>query len=165
MNSATMTGSLIFATALAVLYLVVTGLMRRGWRRRAQREAGLIGPLPPLPEVLGTQLRAMGGKYLGCTLVRGWPQRIAAGDLGYPDRAVLIGFAEGIMVRRDHTRAIWIPRESITAIRAASALAGKVVTGNAVLAIRWRLPSGVEIDTGFRGNNRSDYADWLQEVA
>lgn len=165
MNSATMAGSLIFATVLVVLYLVLIRLMRRGWRRRGQHQAGLIGALPALPDALGTAIRTVGGKYLGCALVPGWHQRIAVGDLGYPDKAELIEYAEGIMVHRHHTRAIWIPRESITAIRAESALAGKVVAQQGALAIRWRLPSGVEIDTGFRGNDRSDYADWLQEVA
>lgn len=165
MNSATVAGSLIFATVLVVLYIVVARLMRRGWRHRGQRQAGLIGTLPAVPDALGTVIRAVDGKYLGCTLVPGWHRRIAVGDLGYPDRAALIGYPEGILVHRHHACGIWIPRESITAIRAESALAGKVVTGHGILAIRWRLPSGVEIDTGFRGNDRSDYADWLQEVA
>jgi hypothetical protein len=49
-------------------------------------------------------------------------------------------------------------------------LAGKVLpgarTGTAaagILVIRWRLPSGAEIDTGFRGDDRRDYAQWLGE--
>ena len=33
-----------------------------------------------------------------------------------------------------------------------------------ILAIRWRLPSGTEIDTGFRGDDRQRYADWLGET-
>jgi hypothetical protein len=44
-------------------------------------------------------------------------------------------------------------------------MAGKVMTGDGILAIRWRLPSGAEIDTGFRGDNRPDYGEWLQEAA
>jgi hypothetical protein len=31
-----------------------------------------------------------------------------------------------------------------------------------VLAIRWRLPSGVEIDTGFRADHRKEYDRWLE---
>jgi hypothetical protein len=34
---------------------------------------------------------------------------------------------------------------------------------NGILAIRWRLPSGAEIDLGFRGNDRAEYARWLAE--
>ena len=32
------------------------------------------------------------------------------------------------------------------------------MTRNGILAIRWRLPSGTEIDTGFRGDDRDEYA-------
>ncbi len=37
------------------------------------------------------------------------------------------------------------------------------MTNNGILAIRWQLPSGTEIDLGFRGNDRSDYTRWLAE--
>jgi hypothetical protein len=33
-------------------------------------------------------------------------------------------------------------------------------TPGPILVIRWRLPSGTEIDTGFRGEDRSGYAAW-----
>ena len=58
---------------------------------------------------------------------------------------------------------IWIPDESITAIRTERGIAGKALTHQGILAIRWRLPSGTEIDTGFRGENRADYTQWLGE--
>jgi hypothetical protein len=44
-------------------------------------------------------------------------------------------------------------------------MAGKVVARIGILAIRWRLPSGVEIDTGFRADHRDDYKAWLEEAA
>jgi hypothetical protein len=65
-------------------------------------------------------------------------------------------------VQRIGARPIWIPQESITAIRTERGIAGKVTVRNGILAIRWRLPSGVEIDTGFRANNRTEYAAWLE---
>ena len=37
------------------------------------------------------------------------------------------------------------------------------MTTNGILAIRWQLPSGTEIDLGFRGNDRAEYARWLPE--
>ena len=42
---------------------------------------------------------------------------------------------------------------------------GKTETATGILAIRWRLPSGTEIDTGFRGDDRSEYARWIGEAA
>ncbi|HUE31712.1 MAG TPA: transporter, partial [Mycobacterium sp.] len=100
--------------------------------------------------------------YCGCTMAPAWNERITAGDLGYRSRAVLTRYPEGIMMERVRSQPIWIPQESITAIRMERGIAGKVVARIGVLAIRWRLPSGVEIDTGFRANHRDEYAAWLQ---
>ena len=66
------------------------------------------------------------------------------------------------MLQRIRANPIWIPQESITAIRMERGIAGKVVARIGVLAIRWRLPSDVEIDTGFRANNRGEYDEWLE---
>jgi len=54
------------------------------------------------------------------------------------------------MLERTRAKTIWIPQRSITAVRAERGIAGKVAARDGILAIRWRLPSGVEIDTGFR---------------
>jgi hypothetical protein len=100
--------------------------------------------------------------------------------LGYRSKAVLTRYPEGIMVQRSGASPIWIPQESITAIRTERGMVGKVVPaglgsrrardhdGSAashegILAIRWRLPSGTEIDLGFRGNDRDEYTRWLPE--
>lgn len=58
---------------------------------------------------------------------------------------------------------IWIPQDSIRAIRTERGLAGKVMTKDGVLVIRWELPSGTEIDTGFRGDDKSVYPAWTHE--
>jgi hypothetical protein len=183
MNSGTLVASLIMAVLLVVLIAFVIQLMMRGWRNRAQRQAALIGTLPPVPETVGSVIVApTRGVYLGCTLAPSWHDRVAVGDLGYRSKAVLTRYPEGIMVQRSGASPIWIPQESITAIRTERGMVGKVVPagwgarraptdadGNAasydgILAIRWRLPSGTEIDTGFRGNDRSEYARWLAET-
>jgi hypothetical protein len=84
-------------------------------------------------------------------------ERLAAGDLGFRSKAVLTRYPEGILLERSGATPIWIPENAIAGIRAERALAGKVA---GILAIRWRLPSGTEIDTGFRGDDRRDYARW-----
>ena len=163
MNSGTLVGSLIFAAVLVVVIAVVIQLMMRGWRRRAERQAELLGDLPEVPDTVGSAMITTRGLYCGCTLAPAWNERITAGDLGYRSKAVLTRYPEGIMLQRIRANPIWIPQESITAIRMERGIAGKVVARIGVLAIRWRLPSDVEIDTGFRANNRGEYAGWLEE--
>jgi hypothetical protein len=181
MNSATLVTSLIIAGLLALLIAFIIQLMMRGWRERAGRQAELIGTLPPIPETVGSPIVApTRGVYVGCTVAPSWHERVAVGDLGYRSKAVLTRYPEGIMVQRSGAGPIWIPQESITAIRTERGMVGKVVPaglgsrrardgdGNAnshegILAIRWRLPSGTEIDLGFRGTDRSEYTRWLPE--
>jgi hypothetical protein len=162
MNSGTLLGSLIFAAVLVVLIAVVIQLMMRGWRRRAQQQQELLGDLPDVPDQVGPASITTRGLYCGCTMAPAWNDRITAGDLGYRSKAVLTRYPEGIQLERIRAKPLWIPRESITAIRMERGIAGKVVARIGVLAIRWRLPSGVEIDTGFRADHRDEYAAWLE---
>ncbi len=95
-------------------------------------------------------------------MVPNWNDRVAVGDLGFRNKAVLTRYPEGIMLQRNGAGPIWIPVDSITAIRTERGIAGKALTHEGILAIRWRLPSGTEIDTGFRADNRAAYAQWLE---
>ena len=162
MSSATLVGSLIFAAVLVVVIAVVIQLMMRGWRRRGEQQAELIGALPCMPDEVGAASITTRGLYCGCTMSPAWNERITAGDLGYRSKAVLTRYPEGILMERIRAQPIWIPRESITAIRLERGIAGKVVARIGVLAIRWRLPSSIEIDTGFRAHDRGEYAGWLE---
>ena len=162
MNSGTLVGSLIFAAVLVVVIAVIFRLMTRGWRRRAVQQQELIGDLPDVPDEVGAATTTTRGLYCGCTMAPEWNERITAGDLGYRNKAVLTRYPEGILLERIRANPIWIPQESITAIRMERGIAGKVVARIGVLAIRWRLPSGVEIDTGFRASHRGEYAGWLE---
>ncbi|OIN78566.1 PH-like domain-containing protein [Mycobacterium malmoense] len=161
MNSGTLVGSLIFAAVLVVVIAVVIQLMMLGWRRRAQRQEELIGDLPAVPDEVGAATTTLRGVYVGCTLAPERSERITAGDLGYRSKAVLSRYPEGILLERSHASPIWIPQGSITEVRTERVLAGKVAARSGILAIRWRLPSGVEIDTGFRANDRGEYGIWL----
>jgi hypothetical protein len=166
MNTGTLVGSLIMAAMVAVLIAFLIRQMMRGWLHRAQQQAQLIGSLPPLPDTVGQALiPATKGLYVGSTLAPSWLDRIAAGDLGYRAKAVLTRYPEGIMLQRNGAGPIWIPDDSITAIRTERGIAGKAMTHEGILAIRWRLPSGTEIDTGFRADDRREYDRWLKEAA
>jgi len=166
MNTPTLIALLIIAALLAVFIAFAIRQMLRGWLHRAQRQAELIGALPPLPDTVGSAIiPATKGLYVGSTIAPSWQDRIAVGDLGFRCKAVLTRYPEGIMLQRSGTGPIWIPEESITAIRTERGIAGKALTHDGILAIRWRLPSGTEIDTGFRGDDRPELAKWTEEVA
>jgi len=157
MNTGTLVGSLIMAAVVAVLIAFLIRQMLRGWLHRAQRQAQLIGKLPSLPDTVGAALiPATKGLYVGSTLAPSWLDRIAVGDLGYRAKAVLTRYPEGIMLQRTGAEPIWIPDDAIAAIRTEKGIAGKAMTHEGILAIRWRLPSGTEIDTGFRADDRAD---------
>lgn len=158
MNSGTLVGSLIFAAVVLVVITVVIQLMMRTWHRRSQQQAELIGALPDIPDNVGAATITTRGHYCGSMMAPGWNERIAAGDLGYRSKGALTRYAGGIMVERTRAQPIWIPRDSIKGIRMERRMTGRV----GILAIRWRLPSGVEIDTGFRANHRGDYDGWLE---
>jgi hypothetical protein len=168
MNTPTMVASLIFAFVLVVLIAWLIRLMMRGWRHRGQLQETLIGTLPSVPDTVGPPTVApTRGLYLGCTLAPKWNDRVVVGDLGYRTKAVLTRYPEGIMVQRSGAQPIWIPHDSVQAVRTERGIAGRTIPSlptrpnDGVLAIRWRLPSGTEIDTGFRADDRSDHTRWL----
>jgi hypothetical protein len=162
MNSGTLITSLSMAGLVALLIAFIIQLMMRGWRKRARHQAELIGTMPEIPSQVGPAAISTSGVYVGCTMAPAWSQRITVGDLGYRGTAVLTRHPEGILVQRIRAQPIWIPSESISGIRTEHVVAGKVAARDGILAIRWRLPSGVKIDTGFRADNRDEYRGWLQ---
>lgn len=162
MNTPTAVGTLIFGILIAVLIGVVIRRMLRGWKNRAERQAALIGDLPTMPDTVRPAVIApTRGLYLGCTVAPNWLERVNVGDLGYRCKAVLTRYPEGILLERSGTGPIWIPESAITGVRTDGRLAGKVLPGGGILVIRWRLPSGTEIDTGFRADDRSDHSRWV----
>ena len=171
MNTPTAIGTYVFGFLIVVLIGVVIQRMLRGWKHRSDLQEAAIAALPVMPEIPGTTVVApTKGLYLGCTIAPDWLNRVTAGDLGYRSKAVLTRYRTGILVERSGTGPIWIPQESIVGLRTERGLAGKVLpaartgsTAAGILVIRWRLPSGTEIDTGFRGDDRRDYSRWLGE--
>ena len=169
MNTATATMTYIFGFVVVILIGVVIRQMLRGWTRRGRRQTELIGTLPAMPDLFGSAVEPPSrGLYVGSTLAPNWLDRVTVGDLGYRSKAALARYPEGILLERSGASPIWIPQESVVGVRTEKALAGKVIAGSAgasrgtggILVSRWRLPSGTEIDTGFRGDDRADYPRW-----
>ena len=168
MNTATAVGTYIFGLLVVIGIGLVIHRMLRGWRQRVERQGELIGMLPVMPDLVGSAVIApIHGLYVGSTLSSNWLERVNVGDLGYRSKAVLTRYPEGILLERSGASPLWMSQSSIVGIRAERALAGKVIPGRSsetprpILVIRWRLPSGTEIDTGFRGEDRSGYAEWI----
>ncbi|MBF6332168.1 transporter [Nocardia transvalensis] len=151
----------LWVVGLLVLFALCLWLMYRAWQKKARRQAASIGELPAVPADLGAQLlEPTTGLYTGTTLAPSWQNRVAVGDLGFRATAELTRFERGILLERDGATAIWIPQESITAVRTERGHAGKVMTQDGVLVIRWKLPTGTEVDTGFRGDDKTVYPAW-----
>ncbi|WP_019927028.1 hypothetical protein [Nocardia sp. BMG111209] len=152
--------TLLVLLLLALFALILWG-MYRSWRKRGARQADAVGELPQVPAELGAQvLEPTTGLYTGTTLAPSWQNRIVVGDLGFRATAELTRFERGVLLERDGAAPIWIPRESITAVRTERGHAGKVMTEDGVLVIRWKLPTGTEVDTGFRGDDKTVYPAW-----
>jgi hypothetical protein len=163
-NDQTLIGSLVVAAAIALLIGFFIRQLLRGWRHRIERQAQLIGNLPALPDTVGPLLTGpTKGLYVGSTIAPHWNDKVAAAALGFRAKAVLARYPEGIMLQRSGTGPIWIPDESIVAVRIERAIAGKALTHDGIVAIRWRLPSGTDIDTGFRADERDDINEWVKE--
>ncbi|MFC9895869.1 transporter [Nocardia sp. NPDC127579] len=156
---------LLWVLGCLALFALGVWLMYRGWQKRAARQAGRVGELPAVPAELGAQvLEPTTGLYLGSTFAPSWQDRIVVGDLGFRATAELTRFEHGILLQRDGATALWIPQESISAVRTERGHAGKVMTEDGVLVIRWTLPTGTEIDTGFRGDDKTVYPAWARTV-
>ena len=69
MNTGTAVGTFIFAVVVVVIIGVVMRRMTGGWKRRGERQAELIGQLPPMPDMLGgATIPPTRGLYVGTTL-------------------------------------------------------------------------------------------------
>jgi len=144
------------------VWVLFVALMYWGWKGRGRRQQDRIGQLPAVPEQLGDPVIAPStGLYVGSTIAPSWQDRIAVGDLGFRAAGELSRYEGGVLLERDGASAIWIPQESIRAIRTERGLAGKVMSKDGVLVIRWELPTGTEIDTGFRGDDKTVYPIWV----
>lgn len=143
-------------------------LMWRGWRNRTHLQQDELGGLYEVPEKLSRPTVAgTSGLYIGSALAGNWQARVTAHALGVRATAVLTGHREGVLLEREGWDPLWIPRSAITEVRTDRRLAGKVMTKDGLLVIRWRTSGTgdevVEVDTGFRGDDKAVYPRWISE--
>ncbi len=160
--------TLVVGVVVVLLIGVVIRRVLRGWRDETELEADLIGELPDVPDEFGPAVIAPApGRYVGSAVAPDWLDRVTVDDLGLRCKAVLTRYPEGILLERLDAAPIWIPQRRILGLRTERGMPGETIPGHrgndqaaaGILVIRWRLPSGTEIDTGFRADT-ADYARW-----
>lgn len=157
---------LLLVIGFLVFWMLMIGLIILGWKNRQKRQGDAVGALPDVPAELGElTVLPVTGLYVGSTIAPSWQNRIAVGDIGHRATGTLSGHTTGILLDRNGESPIWIPAASIRAVRTERGLAGKVMSKDGLLVVRWELPTGTEIDTGFRSDDKSVYPAWVDHYA
>ena len=165
-------GSLASNVAVVAFFIIIWALiafaMYKGWQRKATRQQAWIGELPAPPKNPGPiRVEECTGLYIGSAFAENWQARVAAQGLGARAQATMSGYVNGVVLERDGSEPLWIPRESIVEVRTDRRLAGKAMTEDGLLVIRWHPPGSsdetIQIDSGFRGDDKTVYPRWIQE--
>jgi hypothetical protein len=149
---------------LALVVLIALALlgMRRGWRNRLARQ-GDLPALPPVPSGLGAATLSSAGLYVGTTFASSWQDRVLHGGLGEPAKAVAALHESGLLIERQGSAPVFVPRPDWIEARLAPGLAGKVTGAGGLLVLRWRLGETV-VDTGFRADDKTSYPAWVTAI-
>ena len=143
---------------LVVLVLAVWVGMLRGWRRRAERQAGqldLPAP-PPAPAEPGAALTPdVDGVYVSTTLAGQWLERVTAYGLGTRSAATMAVTAAGVSWLREGAADVFAATDALVGARRADGIAGKVMPPGGIVVVTWRL-GDTELDTGFRPGSAAD---------
>lgn len=142
---------------LAVLALIALALwgMRRGWRNRGRRQAGI--PAPAESPVDSARLGPLSeGLFVGTSTHGDWLDRIVVFDLGVRSRAALSWGPGGIWFERPGARGLFIPAPDVVSVRVDRGVAGTVRGRDSVIVVTWRLGEAV-LDTGFRADRTEDH--------
>lgn len=150
----------------ALLVLCVYG-MWKGWRRQARAQSVRVPPFPERPADPGAPLLEQAGLYVATTYAGHWQERIVTRGAGLRGRATFRLYDDGIDVDREGRPGFWIPREAVSGIATGKGMAGKVMGTDSLLIVTWRVgesDGAVELDTGFRADDRGVYPRWIQQL-
>lgn len=147
-----------------VLLGLVLALAAHGWSGRRQRQAGIPAP-PEVPEELdGRSPRwACSGQYVSTTRAGDWLDRVLVHGLGAKATGQAMVFDQGLVLVRDGAPDLWIPAESVQAVRRESGMAGKFVEKDGLVVTTWELGS-LLVDTGFRTRDAADTPALVQAL-
>jgi hypothetical protein len=151
-----------WVVGLVVFIALMYWLMRQGWKWRGTLQGGLP-ELPRTPEGQSAPLMRMSGRYHGSTSAGQWLDRIVAQGLGVRSRVELTLTAEGLDVVRPGAQDFFIPVRQLEAVRLDKGIAGKVLTEGGLLIVTWK-HGDQRLDSGFRSDNASEHAAWVQAL-
>lgn len=157
---------LLTLAVLAVLVFVVSSMVR-SWQHRATHRAVVLAPFPrPPAELAGPNgaalLAAAPGVYVGTSMAGDWYDQVDAGDFGMQTSATLHLSRAGLLIDRAAARPLWIPTESLRAVRTGRAIAGRVLSNDGHQVFTWQL-GGHLLDTAFRGDEEL-YLQWMETL-
>ena len=155
---------LILTALIVVVFVLCLLAMWWGYRNRARRQGAVLPEFPQPPESLPRDvLEPATGVYISTTTAASWQDRVAIGDIGFRAAATMHLTDDGVLFDRKGADDVWIPAASVVSARTDRAIAGKVMGRDGLLVVRWRLGEH-ELDTGFRGDDKDVYADWVDAL-
>jgi hypothetical protein len=165
---------LLLVLAVLVFFALCAAGMWFGWRGRARRQAAILPEFPQPPAWVTDQaddvtppkdlLEPETGVYVGSTIAGDWQNRIAVGDIGFRAAARITLSKQGLLIDRTGASPLWIPTDRLVSARTDRALAGKVMGIAGLFVVRWQL-GDQQIDSGFRGDDKSSYGAWVDTVS
>ena len=153
------------ALLIAVLALagVVLAMMVKGWRTRQRRTAPLA-PLPEVPEIRPDEVVGpLRGLYVGTTTDVSWLDRVVTHGLSRRAQGSISVTGRGVLMRRTGEQDLWLPLESITAVRVDGQHAGKMIGRGAITVVTWDL-GGTILESGFRCDPHAGNTDVVRAV-
>ena len=142
----------------AVMVLIIIGvllLMLRSWRKMRRGDRFGLSDLPA-PMILAPQGFMPGegieALFLGTSVHGQWLSKVLIHDLGTRSRARVSWDSRGILMERDGSADIYIPRTSLVEVTLGSGIAGTVRAKDSVVIFVWnlgahRIATGVRADT------------------
>lgn len=133
-----------------------------GWRRRAGRQSDIPAPTPA-PRDPGSARARAEGLYVGSVAAGDWLDRVVPHGLGARASAEVAVHDTGLLLERDGSDPIWVPRADMLAVRRDTGLAGKVTETGGLVVWRWRL-GAIELESGLRPRYADDAEPLLRAI-